>query len=224
MNVQPYFPEPVTVPGNAANASYGKRLRFIRRVVAGHFATVLLVAAMVVWGPTDADARSATILIFFCLLGLTVTRRLAPHTRIDLAASVLLIFPLLAALGVVIREGIDYGLPLWSLGIAATTSLAYTMLCGRDFSFMGLYVLAGGVCTILIAILAIFERVSATVAAAGCTMALGGLFYFVYDLAALLTRRRLGEEAAAVADLYRDVLNFTTYSFRVIAHWRKFRI
>ena len=49
----------------------------------------------------------------------------------------------------------------------------------------------------------------------------GFIFYVVYDLSALLTRRRLGEEMGANADLFRDILNFTTYWARVRSHWRR---
>ncbi|HCD99673.1 MAG TPA: hypothetical protein DER07_01365, partial [Armatimonadetes bacterium] len=50
------------------------------------------------------------------------------------------------------------------------------------------------------------------------------LFFLVYDLAAVLTRRLPKEEWGAVVDLYRDALNFLTYSVRVVRHWRKHRI
>jgi hypothetical protein len=48
--------------------------------------------------------------------------------------------------------------------------------------------------------------------------------YFAYDLASLMSRRRRGEEAAAVVDLYRDVFNVFGYVPRVIAHWHRHRI
>jgi len=58
----------------------------------------------------------------------------------------------------------------------------------------------------------------------GCVWGVGYLFFLVYDLASLQQRRRLGEEALAAADLYRDALNVLSYPFRVIDHWRGFRI
>ena len=58
----------------------------------------------------------------------------------------------------------------------------------------------------------------------GCVVGtIAYLAYFVYDLAALQTRRRLGQELGGVMDLYRDVLNFTTYPIRVVQHWRRHR-
>jgi hypothetical protein len=57
----------------------------------------------------------------------------------------------------------------------------------------------------------------------GILAAIGYICYFVYDLSMLVKRRRMGEEVAAVADLYRDLINFVTYSVRVYFHWRKFR-
>ena len=50
------------------------------------------------------------------------------------------------------------------------------------------------------------------------------LTFYVYDLASLLARRRIGEEWAAVVDLYRDVLNVFGWIVRVFAHWRKHKI
>ncbi len=48
--------------------------------------------------------------------------------------------------------------------------------------------------------------------------------YLLYDMASLLARRRVGEEFAAVVDLYRDVFNFFGYAVRMVKHWRKHRI
>ena len=48
--------------------------------------------------------------------------------------------------------------------------------------------------------------------------------YYIYDLAALLQRRKGQDPWLAVMDLYRDILNFVSYTFRVIHHWRNFRI
>ena len=50
------------------------------------------------------------------------------------------------------------------------------------------------------------------------------LFYYVYDLASILKRRRPNEILMAALDLHRDFLNFFSYSIRVIRHWYKFRI
>ena len=51
-----------------------------------------------------------------------------------------------------------------------------------------------------------------------------GLFYLVYDLASLLSRRKSDESWASVVDLYRDVFNFLGYFPRVMIHWNRHRI
>ena len=51
-----------------------------------------------------------------------------------------------------------------------------------------------------------------------------GLFYMVYDLAALMSRRKTTEAWASVVDLYRDVFNFMGYFPRVLIHWNRHRI
>lgn len=224
MNIQPYFPEPDVVPGNAAAESYGARLRFIRQVIGLHFLTVASIGVVAYKTPSDLNSRPALWGALACLLALTLVRRLAPHSKWDFAASFVLLFPLLASLGVLVRSGIEFGLPLWSMGIGAVCALLYATLCGRDFSFLGQFTIAGAATIVANIVLASLGHLGTTGALAACTIALSYLAYFVYDLAALLTRRRLGEVLPATADLYRDVLNFTTYSFRVVQHLRKFRI
>ena len=224
MNIQPYFPEPDVVPGNVAAESYGARLKFVRRVIFGHFLTVAAIGFVAFQTSPDFSPLPAIWVALGCLLLLTITRRIAPHSKWDTLTSAVLMFPLLASFGVIVRSGIEYGLPLWSIGIAAVGAVLYGFSCGRDFSFLGQFVLASLGTIVVVVLLAVFGYVGTTVALAACTIAMAYLAYLVYDLAALLTRRRLGETIGAVADLYRDLLNFTTYSFRVVQHLRKFRI
>lgn len=224
MNIQPYFPEPDVVPGNVAAERYGARLSFVRRVIVGHFLTVVVIGVVALQTSSDFNPELALWIALACLLLLTIARRLAPHSKWDALASAVLMFPLLASLGVLVRSGIEYGLPLWSIGIAAVGAFLYGFSCGRDFSFLGQFVLASLGTIVAVVGLAILGYLGTNMALAACTIAVAYLAYFVYDLAALLTRRRLGETIGAVADLYRDLLNFTTYSFRVVQHLRKFRI
>lgn len=223
MNVQPYFPEPLVVEGNVADERYLVRLGFVRRVVAVHYVSILAIA--IVAATTRAtDLGLAAWVVAGSLLALSLTRRLAPHSRADLAVSALLMGPLLISLGLLAGYGASVGMPWWPTLVACTAAAGYTALCGRDFSFVGQFAMSAIATIVVVATAAILGRATTGEAMLGLILALSYLFYFVYDLAALLTRRRLGEEFAAVVDLFRDCLNVISYSFRVVDHWRKFRI
>lgn len=114
--------------------------------------------------------------------------------------------------------------PVWQGGAAAALlALAYVWLCGRNLSFLGL-AFAGAAVLAAGAVAAMLIR-AATAAQAGLFWAAGTLVvcYISYDLAMVLRRRRRAETAAAAADLYRDLLNFLTYPFRIARHWRRYR-
>jgi FtsH-binding integral membrane protein len=93
-----------------------------------------------------------------------------------------------------------------------------------DFSFVGQFVLSLIASTVILAVAALALGIEP--AKAGFLLGANAiyLFYLVYDSASLLARRRLGEEIAAVVDLYRDVFNVFGYLVRVARHWRKHRI
>ncbi|HRI42806.1 MAG TPA: hypothetical protein PLL78_10235 [Fimbriimonadaceae bacterium] len=224
MNVQPYFPEQIVEPGNVADERYSTRLGFVRRVAFGHYLTIL--AGTWVAGSLHAQlpAPTAAMVAGGLLLVLSMLRNFAGHSRLELVGNALLLAPLLIVLGLLARAGIDRGIPLWSIPIAATCAMGYVAVCGRDFAFLGQFAMSflGTVAVLVALLLNGIVPLSAVASASGVAAAY--LAYTVYDLAALLTRRRLGEELSAVVDLFRDVLNFLTYSFRVIQHWRQFRI
>lgn len=131
---------------------------------------------------------------------------------------------MLLALGWTIRWALDLGWPVWSLGLPLAGVAFYTIACGRDFSFIGLWMLSAVLIVGTVSVVAWLTHPGLLSSVNAATFALAYLSYYVYDLAALLTRRRRGEEIGAVVDLYRDVLNFTTYTGRIVQHWRKFRI
>jgi FtsH-binding integral membrane protein len=224
MYVPNYIPEPIEVPGNVTTEPYGKRLIFIRRVVLFHVASVaLLVCLACVPAPSVGILPSLELLtLVLVILDLvrikTRGRPAEPRTSVLLFPGVLVLFAVLA------RELTLAGYPVWALAFGPICGLLYSLLCGRDFSFVGCYLLSLIASTLCIASIGISFGLSRGV----CTIALIGnaayLFYWVYDLAALLARRRMGEELAAVVDLYRDVLNIFGYIPRVLAHWRKHRI
>jgi len=224
VNVQPYFPEPIAVSDNIGADRYDVRHRFIRAVVAGYLGSLVIPAALpiVLSEPVPLSISGATVVA--ALLILSLIRKLAPHGRADLLAIALCALPVLGGRGALTHALTALGWPVWMLGLAIGFAGLYTFLCGRDFSFLGQYVLALGA-TLPVAIpLAWWLGIPPARVAWTSLAAAAFLFFWVYDLAALLTRRRKGEEVQAVADLYRDCLNILSYSFRVIDHWRKFRI
>jgi FtsH-binding integral membrane protein len=222
MTLTPYFPEPETVTGNVASAQYDVRLRFIRRVIALHFgivvAVVIAASSVKIVAPIQVLAGAFVGL----LLALSLVRRFAPSPRVDAWLSWTLLAPGVVATGLLARALAEGGANLWPVGMTAAACALYAGLCGRDFSFFGMFALAvpAGQAAALGLYLAqgwpleelLFPSLLAVIHA----------FYFAYDLASLLRRRRPGEEWAAAPDLVRDMANFATYGVRVARHWQTF--
>lgn len=225
MNVPPIFPEPITVPGNAAEAPYDVRLRFVRRVIAGHAAAWSAVAVAAAWLPDRVD-RIEPILGFALIVMaiLHFTRRFFRRGHLDRwfgAALFGLLLALLAWAGGALHRT---GWPVAVLPAAALGMGLYALAAGRDFSFVGQGVLVGlGLAAGLVA--GVFAGVwSPADAVLGLGVGVPFLAYAVYDLAMILKRRRPDEVALSVVDLFRDPLNFTTYGLRVIRHWQRVRV
>lgn len=236
MNVQPYFPEPVTVSGNVAAEPYDDRLRFLRWVTAIHLATVVPVVVIASLGlkeagaalaPVEGSVAPAWLPPIAILLLLSVSRKVHEATGLawlDRAAVAVLLPAFLYLLGSAAIRVDQAGVAVWPLAVAAGFQAVYAFVCGRDFSFVGQFVLAA-LATIAISFgVGWFLDQPTLPLSWGAALAVVWLFYHVYDLASLLQRRRLDEKILAVADLYRDVLNVFSYSFRVVQHWRRFRI
>lgn len=223
MAPQPYFPEPITVPNNVAEAKHRVRVRFIRRVVAGYFVSALLVLASSLFSLPTLPASFAALATLGGLVALSAQRRAINTGLRDNVLSVALLLPTLFCLGQVLRFLHEGGWPVLSLAPVALGVALYAWFCGNDFSYIGQFVLTG---VFTVACSAGFEMIGLYTSAqswTGLVLASIYLFFFVYDLSMLVKRRRLGEEIAGVADLYRDLVNFITYPGRVYWHWRKFR-
>ena len=224
MTVPPFVPQPIEIPGNVTTKPYLVIVGFVRRVSLAHFASVLAVATFALYGRPVGSILALSGVTFCFLAGLNLLRTFAGGWRgehlISLAA-----FPLfLACLGLTMRIFFDRGWPVWAPGLGLLMALAYTLSCGRDLSYVGMFAISGVVSTAAILVFAVLHRLPGQEIAAACLLNAGFLFYHVYDLASLLSRRRLGEELGAVIDLYRDVLNIFGYVPRVARHWREHRI
>ena len=222
VQIQPYFPEPVEVSRNAASERYGVTLGFIRSTMAGHALSAGGVAAVAWLMVPVVSFEVAGYAFLGCLLALTVFRRVLDGGAVDNVLSLALLVPTVWSLGTMLRLAADSGSPVWILGAGYVLASAYGVFCGRDFSFVGQLVLTTVSLTTIVVATIFLSSLGWAEAARWGLLTLAYVTYYVYDLAALLTRRRLGEAPAAVADLYRDLLNFITYSVRIVLHWRRF--
>lgn len=224
MNTPPFVPPQIEIPGNVAEERYAVRVGFLKRVVGLHsaFCALILAVARIPWpGPNLA---LAVLMTLGSLLGLSLVRGMAKGWRHEQLLSAACVPPLVLGLALLVREATTVGWPLWVFAIPPLATALYTFLCGDDISFTGMFVI-----TALGAIAGAglawgFGYLSATRFWEASLGFSAYLLYYVYDLAALQTRRRLGEELGAVLDLFRDLLNFTTYPIRVVNHWRRHRI
>ena len=222
VNVPPYVPQPIEIPGNVAEESYVARLQFLRRVVVLFGVSIIAIVltsfiSIDVW-PYDL------VIVFASLLLLSITRAIAKGRAVEQRLSLLVAPALFIGLGMLIRDLEANGWPMWILAVGIVCAIAYTLSCGRDLSFLGLWFVA--VAASIVISLALAYAFKLRILALTATLAINVAFlsYWVYDLAALLTRRRIGEEIGAVLDLYRDVLNMFSYPIRVLHHWRTHKI
>jgi len=223
MYVPPFVPQQIEIPGNVATESYLVRLGFIRRVVGAHAVSVAIILVLSFLPRTLSLTQSAGLTLI-ALLGLSLVRGLVKGKNYEQILSALLAPVLFLGIAQMVAIGPERGWPQWTIGIAPLAIVLYTLACGRDLSFMGMFVICAIFDGLALMAMRLAGVVSGDVLWEAILIGVVYIFYFVYDLAALLTRRRLGEEIGAVLDLYRDVLNFTTYTVRVIRHWRKHRI
>ncbi|MFN8220199.1 MAG: hypothetical protein U0S12_08740 [Fimbriimonadales bacterium] len=222
MHIPSYVPEPIEIPGNVAEERWPVVVGFVRRVMLLHLGT-LAVAIGLATAPFRPMPLSGSLpMLLGCLLGLSLMRRFGKGKPWEQTVSALLAPLLLFALGLVGKEIRNLGWPFGAVIAGPAVATLYVLFARRDLSFLGMFLmgLAGSSVAIFVAcrqlgVAGVFEALALNA---------GYLFYYVYDLAALLTRRRLGEEWGAVLDLYRDVLNMFSYPLRVWRHWRKHRI
>jgi|SRR5579862_5088285 len=224
MYVPNYIPSPIEVPGNVTEQSHSIRLAFIRRVGILHLLSLLVIAGISTLDLPRVAPLATAIDIGTVLLILSLIRISLRATKLDQMLSLILSPVLLVCLGIGARTLNDSGWPVWGVVIGAVSAVLYALVCGRDFSFVGQFFLSLIVSCVALAVIAIAIGIQPHQAAFLLGANAVYLAYLVYDSASLLARRRIGEEAAAVVDLYRDVFNIFGYFIRVARHWRKHRI
>lgn len=224
MTVPPFVPQPIEIPGNVTTKPYLVMIGFVKRVSIAHFGSVLGVLGFALYGQPLAPTYAPAIFCLALLAVLNLLRTLAGGWKGEHLVS-LALFPLfLASLGLSVRSLFDDGWPVWAPGLGLTAALVYSLFCGKDLSYVGMIALSGIVSTLAVIALGFAYSLEGSTVWIACLLNAAFLLYHVYDLASLLSRRRLGEELGAVIDLYRDVLNIFGYTSRVIRHWREHRI
>ncbi|MBI5705663.1 MAG: hypothetical protein HZC36_01605 [Armatimonadetes bacterium] len=224
MYVPPFVPQPTEIPGNVTTERYKVRLGFIRRVALCHFASAVLVAGLMRLPLPELSPEGPILSTFLVLLGMSALRTLARGNKWEPLASLALMPLLLPSLAASFVELGELGFPAWPLGVGLACALAYTLLCGRDLSFVGMFGTAWIASTAAIIVIGLLIGAAPMDAARYAVLNTAYLLYYVYDLGSLLSRRRLGEEAGAIVDLYRDIFNVLGYSIRSLRHWKRHSI
>lgn len=224
MVVPPYLPHPIEIEGNVADAAYDIRLKFIKRVTYGHAFSIFIIAALCIAPLHYVPLWSSVIAVFATLGGLTAVRGVVKGEAVEQRISFALFPVLLLAFAALIRSLAELGWPVWTVGIAVLGNALYTLVCGRDHSYIGMFGLSFLGVFGAVALEGIWHQVPVSTMVFGVLIGGSALFYFVYDLASLTSRRREREVWGAVVDLYRDLLNILGYGVRVWLHWRRYPI
>lgn len=224
MYVPNYVPEPLEVPANVTLDPYPVRLAFVRRVTVLHAAGLCTVAALawLPWPMLELHVALAALAVLLLLLDALRVALRGQSVEAVLSSGTLVI--LLPTVAWVARACFEAGMPVWAMLVGPAFALAYTLLCGRDYSFVGCGLLSLIGSSVMLAGLIVQTEMPPHIAAWALGLNAAYLVYCVYDLASLMSRRRRGEEAAAVVDLYRDVFNVFGYIPRVVSHWHRHRI
>lgn len=227
MYVQNYIPDAIEVPGNVAESTWPAKLAFVRKVAFLHLVSLVVLflgitVARTYW-PTIHLAIAVSLYLGISIAESTV-RILWRGRKREVFWSLVLAPALVISLATLIVASARFHLPLWAALVPPLFGAAYISLCGRDFSFIGLF------CSGAFGSITLVPYIATRIHGTGINFAWPILvssaywLYYCWDLASLMSRRRTGEEITAVIDLYRDILNIFGYSVRCIRHWQQHRI
>jgi FtsH-binding integral membrane protein len=219
-----YIPQPLEVPGNVSLEPWDAKISFLRRVTVWHLVTVGLVVALTFCKLPALPLLTAVLALAASLFVLCLVRIATRGTVWDLRVSLGLVLTALVPLALVANAVERAGFPAWAPLTGLVAGAFYTGLCGRDFSFVGQYLLSLIASEVTLAVLAPVLRQSPAQAAWAMVFDAVYLTFYCYDLASLMSRRRSSEAAVAAVDLYRDVLNIFGWIVRCIRHWHRHRI
>lgn len=224
MYVPNYVPEPEQIPGSVTKEAYALRLTFIRHVLSRFVGSVGIVVGVGLLMPANKDFLPVTAVLLVLLLLVSGIRTVLRGTDLEPKLTSLTLPLVILVFAAATRTWTTVQFPAWSILAGISCFGIYSAVCGRDFSFVGGYTLSLIVSSVFIAFVMVEEGMTSQRSAQALVWNAAGLFYLVYDLAALLSRRKPTEGWAAVADLYRDVFNFLGYFPRVLIHWNRHRI
>jgi len=224
MIVPNYVPPKLEVEGNVAEARHSVRVRFLQSVV-GLNAASLVGAWLVALTPLPAVGWPvAAFMVAGLLILLDVWRIARRGEPIEARVSATMLPLAVFAFGWLAREVESTGFPVWAVLLGPGFLLLYTLIAGRDFSFIGAFALAWIGSSVAVAALTLSGGLEGPIGIYALLANTVTLLYSVYDLSSILYRRRVGEEWAAVLDLYRDVFNIFGYIPRLVGHWRRHHI
>lgn len=224
MFVPNYVPEPEQIPGSVTKEPYAERLRFIRRVLSCFIGSVAMVVGIGMLVPRKLDLATTSIGLLVVLFLVSGIRSLLRGTDLEPKLTTISLPLVIVLLAVATRTWTAAHFPAWSILAGISCFGIYAALCGRDFSFVGGFTLSLIVSSVFIAFLMVEEGMTSQRSGQAIIWNAAGLFYLVYDLAALMSRRKKSEAWASVVDLYRDIFNFMGYFPRVLIHWNRHRI
>lgn len=218
--VAPIFPEPVTVTGNAADQGHFVAVRFIRAVGTLHLLSLFLVAggmwlwlkpAVQAWLAATIDAELLYVLTIVLCAGLALSRERSPWAQALILLATIAVTTAWISLSASLMHD---SFPLFvdtfvaAFGIQAAALLAYLWGSGRDLSLFGAFALVWPVTCAFLVGMAFTTEITFSEGFTLLVVLTAMLFYWVYDIAMVLRRRRPNEVVAGAVDLYRDVFNF----------------
>lgn len=225
MYVPNYVPEPEAMVGNVTQAPYNKRLMFIRETFY-RFCLWVLVIALGAWVIPKEFAQDSRLLWIWALaLALiSVIRTIGRGKPWEVKTAPVQALICVGITALAARSATALHFPTWSILAGIGCFAVYAMLCGRDFSFVGGYVLALIASSTMIAFIMVEEALTSLESWQAILWNAFGLLYLVYDLASLMCRRKVNEVTAASVDLFRDIFNLFGWVPRVVMHWYRHRI
>ncbi|MEI7575475.1 MAG: hypothetical protein WCK51_01170 [Armatimonadota bacterium] len=225
MYVPNYVPEPEAMPGNVTQERYSKRLLFIRETFY-RFCLWVLVIALLAWAiPTEFGREPRFGWLWLLSLALiSLLRTFGRGTTWEVKSAPIQALVCIGTTALAARSATAFSFPAWSVLAGIGCFAVYAIFCGRDFSFVGGYVLALIASSTIIAFIMIEEALTSLQSWQAILWNAFALLYLVYDLASLMCRRKVTEVTAASVDLFRDIFNPFGWVPRVIMHWYRHRI
>jgi hypothetical protein len=224
MYVANYLPEPESRPGSVNKERYAVRVQFIRNVTYRLIAVSFIIALVAYLTPARETNASAIWVFFGFLFGLSILRTVLLNQVYEAKLAGGLLPLLVVVSAVAARASLGLHFPVWSVLFGLTALGMYTLVCGRDYSFVGGYVLAMIFSNVAIAAYMVAIGAPTSQSTYAILWNSLGCLYFQYDLAAMMYRRLRGETWAAVTDLFRDMFNIIGWLPKVVRHWYRHRI